>query len=430
MKRMRCRTEVEHLVADRAGRAVGEVVERDACTPARRGRPRPSGASARNRFIAPHSSASTWANEIHRRSSTGTMLRDRRRHQRVELAHAGVEQERLLVAHQELVEREPARGDLGDERGEPEHVGGDLVDLGVHGRGLSFVGRSAVPRSRDTSTDRGIRARRAIVGAEPPLPPTPIRRRPALRPRRRATPAAASARLRTPSLVSTRPTWCSAVFGEMNSRPPISALVKPCATSSSTSCSRAGERGRQLAGLPVAARDRCRPSAAEQRRGPIAGERRAESLEARRVLHGPRRPRRACRRPRRAASASSRRTSAELERAFAVGEVAQRQRSKRRRSRRRGRPGRPGPGRRRRPRRRGARRRRRVGASATPAPSAARPRGVDVAALQLDVDEQRQQRAGPQRRHRPSPRWPRRRTAAARSRSPRSRWTRASGAHS
>src|SRR5436190_24100482 len=51
--------------------------------------------------------------------------------------------------------------------------------------------------------------------------------------------AAASARLRTPSLPRTLLTWCSAVFGEMYNRSPIWALVSPCRTRSSTSASRA-----------------------------------------------------------------------------------------------------------------------------------------------------------------------------------------------
>ena len=37
--------------------------------------------------------------------------------------------------------------------------------------------------------------------------------------------AAASARLRTPSLFRMPPTWCSAVLGEMNSFPAMSALL-------------------------------------------------------------------------------------------------------------------------------------------------------------------------------------------------------------
>lgn len=43
----------------------------------------------------------------------------------------------------------------------------------------------------------------------------------------RAAYAAASVRVRTPSLESSRLTWCSTVFALMNRRAPISALVRP-----------------------------------------------------------------------------------------------------------------------------------------------------------------------------------------------------------
>src|SRR6185436_7079988 len=55
-------------------------------------------------------------------------LRHRFADEGIQLAHAGVEQERLLVANQELVERQPAGPDMGDVRRQAEDVGGDLVD--------------------------------------------------------------------------------------------------------------------------------------------------------------------------------------------------------------------------------------------------------------------------------------------------------------
>ena len=42
-----------------------------------------------------------------------------------------------------------------------------------------------------------------------------------------AATAAASARVRTPSLTKIRLTWCSTVFGERKSRPAIWALLSP-----------------------------------------------------------------------------------------------------------------------------------------------------------------------------------------------------------
>ena len=58
---------------------------------------------------------------------------DRVGHEREQLAHPGVEQERLVAADQELVEREArGRGDFVDLGRQAEDVGGDLVDLGFH----------------------------------------------------------------------------------------------------------------------------------------------------------------------------------------------------------------------------------------------------------------------------------------------------------
>lgn len=49
------------------------------------------------------------------------------------LAVAGVEQQRLVVSDQKLVERHARWADVWNEGGEPECVRSDLVDVGVHG---------------------------------------------------------------------------------------------------------------------------------------------------------------------------------------------------------------------------------------------------------------------------------------------------------
>ena len=102
------------------------------CTPSSPCTTSACGAAARNRFIAPHSSASTCRtrSSAGRRAGRPATASDTSGNS---CAHAGVEQERLLVADEELVEREAGRRrDLVDEGGEPEDVGGDLVDPGVH----------------------------------------------------------------------------------------------------------------------------------------------------------------------------------------------------------------------------------------------------------------------------------------------------------
>ena len=214
--------------------------------------------------MAPHSSASTWAKEIQRRSSRGTSSDDGLGHQREELAHAGVEQERLLVADEELVEGEPAGGATsGDQGGEAEDVGGDLVDGGVHRHGLSS-GRRPV---RALATHDGtIRLR--DIGRTPTATPISLARR--VGRGSRTASAAASARLRTPSLVRTRPTWCSAVLGEMNRRSAISALVRPVAHEVEHLLLAAGQAGGQLAGLLGASRP-VSPERPQQRRRPVSG---------------------------------------------------------------------------------------------------------------------------------------------------------------
>ena len=75
--------------------------------------------------------------------------------------------------------------------------------------------------------------------------------------------AAASARLRTPSFASTRPTWCSAVFGAITSRSAISAFDSPAATRPRTSRSRAvsSSRSPRVAVRPATPSSRSRAAA-------------------------------------------------------------------------------------------------------------------------------------------------------------------------
>jgi hypothetical protein len=86
------------------------------------------GATAEQSLSAPHSSGSKWLNDP---AQSGRI--DQLAHAaegRVEHpAHPGVHQERLLVAHQELVE---LYAEVGMERADPEDVRRDLVDARAH----------------------------------------------------------------------------------------------------------------------------------------------------------------------------------------------------------------------------------------------------------------------------------------------------------
>ena len=95
----------------------------------------------------------------------------------------------------------------------------------------------------------------------------------------RAARAAASARVRTPSLARIRPTWCSAVLGEMYSRAAISAFVPPWRMRSSTSRSRTLSVGHGTV-LPVGrAGAHRRAELAQEGRRPVNRRDRAEPLE-------------------------------------------------------------------------------------------------------------------------------------------------------
>jgi hypothetical protein len=155
--------EVEDLaVAERVRRPVGQVAERQ---------------HARQTAVDHLGAGGVGQQQVHGPALVGLDVGERdpaqigqghhpgdgRRHQRVELAHPGVEQERLLVPHQELVEGEAPGSDLGDEGGESVDVGGDLVDRGLHGSGLS-----SGPRPAAAVTPRSILpAGRAVVGRSP-----------------------------------------------------------------------------------------------------------------------------------------------------------------------------------------------------------------------------------------------------------------------
>ena len=98
-------------------------------------------------------------------------------------------------------------------------------------------------------------------------------------------------------MASTRPTWCSAVFAEMNSRSPISALVRPCADRSSTSASRAVSDGHDRAASVDAWTGR-RAERPQQRGGAVATPVAPEPLEAPPARPEPRRSLRRGRRAR------------------------------------------------------------------------------------------------------------------------------------
>ena len=109
------------------GRPVGEVVEGHHATHA----PWATwdwGAAASNWFMAPHSSASTWPNVTQRSWSMGTTEPMASAGHREMPPGAGVEDRRLVVVDEVLVEREPGRPDVGHVGGDPVDAVGDFVD--------------------------------------------------------------------------------------------------------------------------------------------------------------------------------------------------------------------------------------------------------------------------------------------------------------
>ena len=108
------RAEIEDLaVGERHRWAVAEVVRTTPSHPSAPCATSALGAAARNTFIAPHSSASRWPNVIQRRPSTGVTVAIASRDEREHPPRPGVEQQRLLVVDQELVEREPGGAYVG-----------------------------------------------------------------------------------------------------------------------------------------------------------------------------------------------------------------------------------------------------------------------------------------------------------------------------
>jgi hypothetical protein len=126
--------EVEHLaVGEHARRAIGVVGQVDAAGDVA---VRHFGA---RRGLQPQVERAAFVGlEMAEADPAQALERHDRGHGRTDggeqLAVSGVEQQRLVAEHEELVEVEPGgRGDLGDVSRDPEDAVGDLVDAGGHG---------------------------------------------------------------------------------------------------------------------------------------------------------------------------------------------------------------------------------------------------------------------------------------------------------
>ena len=139
MNRRRCVPRLEWLLSGHLRRTVGKVVQRDhACD----GAVDDLGVGSVGQEEV-HGTAFVGLDVTEGDPSQGLRIDDLRHgiaDQRIQLTHAGVEQERLLVADKELVERQTTGPDLGDVCREAEDVGGDFVNGCEHGESLSVSG--------------------------------------------------------------------------------------------------------------------------------------------------------------------------------------------------------------------------------------------------------------------------------------------------
>ena len=112
-------------------------------------------ARASQSLSAPHSSTSKWLQLIQRETRVD-QLANCLPHRREHLPHPGVEQERLIVFDEEMIELQVQ---LWDMNGNPIYVAGDFVDLG-HGHLLLSLGKCHEIGRRYRGGVRGLRVLR------------------------------------------------------------------------------------------------------------------------------------------------------------------------------------------------------------------------------------------------------------------------------